>query len=550
MRLNLQPKPAAVLAILLRHAPEMVTREQLRSEIWGNDTFIDFEQGLGIAVWKLRQRLGDSAENPRFIETIPGKGYRFIAVPPPPPPSARKLVAIAPFEDLVKRTSQDYFVAGLTEELITQLGRVNPNRIGVIALRDKSVDDVPTQRGDRYLVTGTVRRDRTRLRVTAHLFDAEDQGQVWAGSYDRRMRDVIALQIELAEQIAKSLAVELIPKQKKLGTRKWTESLEAYELYLQGRYHWNKRVPNATAMAVEYFQRAISADPEYALAHVGLADCFAVLGFYGDLAPQEAFGRATQHAKKALLLDDTLAEAHSSLAFCLMQFDWDWRTAQHEHLEAIQLNPNCAPAHHWYGLTLTQAGRFADALKSLTRAKELDPFNPAIHGHIARLSYFCRDFERSLMEFERTVEIDRSYAPGRYFQAITMMQNRNAKKAVEALEALLTQYYEHPIPLSGLAYAYGKSGKRAAALNSIDRLRKLSSSMRVPPYFLAFAHAGIENSDAALDYLDQAFVERFAWLHYLKMDPVFDFLRADARFNELLRRIDPPNSAKSASTRG
>lgn len=536
LKLRLQPKCAAVLCLLIRHATELVTREQLRMEVWGADTFVDFENGLGNAVWKLRQLLGDTADNPVFIECIPGKGYRFLVLPRPvlPNPNWRTLIAIHPFENLGQGSSDDYFVAGLTEELITQLGRLNPKRLGVIAWRDKPVDEVPSKSPVEYVVTGTVRRDRKRLRVTAHLLHPADQHQVWAGSYDRSTTDAITMQIELAEQIAKSITVELIPVKSAPGPRKWTENSVAYEFYLQGRYHWNKRTPEATLAAIEYFQRAIATDPDYALAHVGLADCFGVLGFYGNLVPADAFGRAKQHASQALTLDDSLAEAHSSLAFSLVQFDWDWSAAQREHLQAIRLNANCSSAHHWYGLTLTQVGRFPEALRSLTRAKEIDPFNPAIQAHIGRLAYFARDFEQSLKEVKRAVELDRSYAPGRYFQALAGIQNGN-RNAIEQFEQLVDEYPENPILVSGLAYAYGKTRKRAAALKTIDRLQALAHTVRVPPYFQAFAYTGVENSAAALEYLDQANAERFAWMHYLKMDPVFDFLRANPRFEELAR---------------
>ena len=535
LKRKLPPQCAVVLALLLRHANELVTHEQLRLELWGPDTFVDFENGLGNAVWKLRQKLGDTADNPRFIESIPKKGYRFICPPQPvPKPNSRTLIAIRPFEDLGKRVSEDYFVAGLTEELITQLGRLNPKQFGVIALRGKPLEEVPSKSAPQYIVTGTVRRDRTRLRVTAHLLDAEDQHQIWAGTYDRAVKDAISVQIELAEQIAKSLSLEILPEKKEDNPRKWTVSPVAYELYLQGRYHWNKRIPLATLTAIEYFQRAIAADPEYALAHVGLADCFGVLGFYGNLAPADAFGRAKQHATQALVLDDGLAEAHSSLAFCLLQFDWNWNEAQREHLRAIQLNANCSSAHHWYGLTLTSAGQLSDAQRSLNRAKELDPFNPAIQAHIGRLAYFGHEYELSLKEVGRAVELDHTYVPGRYFQALAKIQNGNRKDAVEQFEQLVSEYPENPILISGLAYAYGKAGKRAAASKTTDRLQTLAHTIRVPPYFHAFAEAGVENSEAALKYLDQAKAERFAWLHYVKMDPVFDFLRSDARFEEFV----------------
>jgi len=553
LRLKLQAKPAAVLFLLLSHPNKVVSTAQLRQEIWASDTFVDFEHSLGIAIWKLRNLLSDTARNPRFIETIPRRGYRFIApvreVTSDGSATIKKMLAVLPFDDLRKSTSKDYFADGLTEELINQLGRLNPHRLGVIArsatLRykasGKALREIALELRVRYLLTGTVRRDRKRLRLTAQLIQASDQSPVWTGSYDRLTAGVIDLQIELAEQIANALAVELLPEQQERIARSRTYSPEAHELYMRGRYHWNRRTSSATLAAIEYFKKAVSADPRYAPAYVGLADCFAVLGFYGDFAPSAAFEDAKKYALKALEIDDSLPEAHGVLAFCILDYDWDWAAAERVHLDAIRANPNSASGYHWYGISLTQIGSFTEASQSLRRAVELDPFDVAIHTQIGRLFYFSRQFERALSELRHAVELDTSYLPGLYFHAMTMLQCGDEKNAIVQLQGLARVLQEHFISLSGLAYAYGRAGKHAAAQRTVNRLHNIAKSARVPPYFLAFAEAGLEHSDAVLAYLEQAYTERFPWLFYLKMDPVFDFLRMDAHFNDLVLRVQPGN---------
>jgi len=551
LRIKLQPKPSAVLAALVNSPGNVVTLAQLRDEVWPSNTFVDFEHSLGIAIWKLRSVLGDSAKNPRFIETLPRRGYRFLA--PVRELSAngraagKKMLAVIPFDDLGKPACDDYFADGLTEELITQIGRLNPHRLGAIArtsmLRYKStskrLDEIATELGVGHLLTGTIRRYGARVRVTAQLNQASDQSPVWTGSYDRLSTDILDVQIELAEQIASSLAIELLPEQEERIARIRTHSPEAHEFYLQGRFNWNKRTPAGTFTGLEYFKKAVVADPNHAPSYVGLADCFAVIGFYGDLPPAEAFGKSKEYARKALELDDSLAEAHSALAFCLLEYDWDWSAAEHEHLRAIQLNPNCAPAHHWYGITLIQIGAFPEALRSLRRALELDPFDVAVHAMVGRLSYFSHDFDRALIELRHALDLDGSYLPGIYFHALAMLQSGDEKNAIVQLQDLVRVLKEHPIAVSALAYAYGKAGRHAAANRALNQLHALAQSSRVSPYFLAFAEAGLERTEQVFTYLEQAFVERFGWLFYLKMDPVFNFLRMDSRFNDLVHRIDP-----------
>jgi TolB-like protein/Flp pilus assembly protein TadD len=554
LRMKLQPKAEAVLSLLVCNAGRIVTQEQLRQQLWPEETFGDFEHSIGVAIWKLRNVLSDRAENPRFIETIPRRGYRFIASITqiaPPPNDAKKMIAVLPFEDL--GDGKDYFSDGLAEELITQIGRLNPKRLGVIArasavrykCSEKPLRTIAWELAVRYVATGTIRRAKARLRITAHLVRADDQSELWSESYDREVEDVIAVQVDIAERIAKALAVELLPEQQALMKRPPTRSLEAYEFYLQGRYHWSKRATPGVKVAIEYFEKAIAVDPDYALAYAGLADCYLVIGLLGEIFPAEAFGKAKQYAEQALQLNHDLAEAHSSRAFCLLQQDWDSVAAEREHTLAIKLNTNCAPAYHWYGLTLTQIGRFAEARRALEQALKFDPFSVAIQAHLGRLSYFSREFERAVAELQRAIELDRSYWPARYFLPLTKVQCGQTAEAVEDFEAMIKER-EHPILLSGLAYAYGKTGKRAKSRKALDRLLA-HADQRVPPYFVAFAWAGLGNADEALNYLEQAHVERHPWLFYLKSEPAFDSLRSHARFADLLQRIFPQERAMAQS---
>jgi TolB-like protein/tetratricopeptide (TPR) repeat protein len=544
------------LTLLVRRAGELITMEELRKAVWAADLYGDHEHRVGVAICKLREALSDSASSPRFIETLPRRGYRFIA----PVSSAhqatgsKRMIAVLPFDDL-GRHDDDHFADGLAEELITQLGRLNPQRLGVIA-RSSAVryraGEEPVVRaaadelGAHFVVLGSVRRDANRLRITARLVGAEDQSQLWSETYDRVAKDVITVQIEIAEQVARALAIELVPENRTPRPRRLASSVEAYEFYLQGRYHWNKRTTRSVLIAIEYFEKALAADPEYALAHTGLADCYVVLGIYGESTPAESFGKAKQYASRALELDADLAEAHSSLAYCLLQFDWDARLAEREHLRAIQLNANCAPAHHWYGLTLTLLGRFPEALSSLQRAQELDPFSTAIQSHVGRLSYFSRDFDRSLRELNRALEIDSDFVAGRYFLGMAQSQCGLHSKAIAGLKVLVAETKQHPIPVTGLAYAYGRAGKSGTARDTIALLESLRTQRRVPPYFMAMAWAGLGMADETLQCLEQAYAERSGWLFHLQMEAAFDAVRSDRRFADLTVRVHADGRAFGA----
>lgn len=553
VKIKLQQKPLALLGVLLERAGEVVSREELRLRLWPGDTFVDFDHSMSIAVHKVRLALHDTADNPRFIETLAGRGYRFIAPVRRPTDAAtpgalgKTMIAVLPFASLDPDPQNEYFVDGLTDEMISSLAATNPHRLGVIArtsaMRYKQTDKALTQIAQelrvQYVLEGSVRRTANKVRISASLIQANDQTQVWASTYDRGMKDVLTLQAEVAKQIAAALAVELIPETQKRMERPATASFEAYELYMKGRYQWNKRTEGGFKEALQCFYQAAENDPAYALAHAGIADCYAVFGFYGFLPPREAYEKAKASALRALQLDDALPEAHSTLAFATLQYDWDWPAAEKSHRRAIVLNANYAPAHHWYGIDLTQMGMFHEALTELRQAETLDPFSLAVQAQIGWLFYFSRDFGRAVEQLERTVAADPNFALARYFLGMAYTQSRDHKAAVRELKEAVEQTESHPACVAALAAGLRAAGKRAEASKALVRLEGLSHERHVSPYYRAFALTGSGHAEELVPWLEQAFLEKSGWMLYLKIEPAFDAVRSHARIRELLAQVDP-----------
>ncbi len=558
IKLKLQQKPLALLAVLLEKAGEVVTREELRLRLWPGDTFVDFDHSMSIAVHKVRLVLNDTADNPRFIETLSGRGYRFLAPVRRPAEgevggktAGKTMIAVLPFTNLDPDPKNEYFVDGMTDEMISILAGTNPQRLGVIArtsaMRYKHTDKALTQIAQelrvQYVLEGSVRRTAHKVRISASLIQANDQTQVWVSTYDRAMKDVLTLQAEVAAQIAAALAVELIPENKKRMERPATGSFEAYELYMKGRYHWSKRTEAGFKQALQFFYQAAEIDPAYALAHAGIADCYAVFGFYGFLAPREAYAKAKASALRALQLDEELPEGHSTLAFATLQYDWDWLAAEKSHQRAVALNSNYAPAHHWYGIDLTQMGRFHEALTELRQAETLDPFALAVQAQIGWLFYFARDFGRAVEQLERTVAADPNFALARYFLGMAYTQSHKHAAAVRELKEAVEQTESHPACVAALAAALRAAGKRADAKKALLHLERLSHERHVSPYYRAFALTGQGEAEEVIAWLEKAFLEKSGWMLYLKIEPAFDAVRTDARIRRLLAQVDPLRGA-------
>jgi TolB-like protein/Tfp pilus assembly protein PilF len=552
LKIKLQEKPFQVLATLLEHPGKVITREELRRKLWSDDTFVDFEHSINIALNKLRAALSDSAKNPRFVETLARHGYRFIAPVDKrvqaSRPSGKVMLAVLPFENLSNDPEQNYFSEGLTEEMITQLGRIQPRRLGVIARSTamhykgtgKRVDQIGQELGVGYILEGSVRRAIDRVRITAQLIEVSDQTHLWAETYDRRLAEVLGIQRDVAKRIAKSLAVELLPDQQTALSRTSTRDSEAHEAYLKGRYFWNKRTEEGFQKAIVHFEQAIARDPDYALAYTGLADCYETLALYGGLLPREAALRAKTAASKALEIDGKLAEAYTSLGFAQLLFDWDWPGAEREFKQALDLNPNYVTGHHWYSLFLALMGRFDEAFAQMRHSLDLDPLSLVLNSHLGWFLYYAHRFEEAIKQFSKTLEMDQSFPVTNYLLGLAYLKKEMINEAISEFHKADQLSNSHPAAMAGLGQAHGLAGRKADGRQYLERLRAVSKTRYVSQYFMACVWIGLGEKAQAFDCLEKAFQERSGWMAHLKVDPIVDGLRSDPRFKNLIQRVGLP----------
>jgi TolB-like protein/Flp pilus assembly protein TadD len=545
VKVRLQEQPFQILQMLLEHPGEVVTRDELQKRIWPTDTFVDFEQGLYNAIKRLREALGDSPETPRYIETLPRKGYRFIGTLAASPRRIESL-AVLPLENLSGDPEQDYFAEGMTESLITSLAKIGALRVTsrTSAMRykktDKSLPQIARELNVDAVVEGTVQRFGKRLRISAQLVYAPEDQHLWAESYDRALRDVLALQSELARAIANEIQVKLTPLDQARFGEAHPINPEAYEAYLKGRYYWNRRSGEGFGKADQCFQQAIAKDPGYAAAHAGLADCLSALGLYGFVAPQDGFGRAKGLALRALEMDPSLAEAHASLAWATMSYDYDFVAAEREFERSIELNPRYATAHEWFGWYLALMGRYEEGYSEHKRALRLDPHSSIIHTTLGFVYYFAHRFDQQIEQVQRTLELDPNFALAHCLLGSGYLQKSMHEPAIAALRRGVQLSQDAPLFLALLGAAYARAGYPDEALKILDRLNELSKQRYVPPYFVGGIYAALGQREEAFRRLETEYREHAPWMSWLKVDPRFDDLRPDPRFRDLLRRMNFP----------
>jgi TolB-like protein/Flp pilus assembly protein TadD len=565
VRLKIQEQPFKVLIQLLENAGELVPREDLRAALWPSETYVDFETGLNTAIKRLREMLGDSADHPAFIETLPRRGYRFVApmkedsvtaagVLQPRTSEAAKRnrerlkLVVLPFANLSGNPEQEYFSDGMTEEMIAQLGRLNPNQLAVIARPSamhykgtaKRIDEIGRELGVDYILAGSVRRVGERVRITAQLAEASNQIQVWAESYDRRLSDILRLQADVAEAIAREIQIALAPMARESNKIQDQVAPEAYEAYLKGRYYWNKRTEQALRQASSYFQQAIEKCPDYAPAYAGLADSYILLGdtSYGVLRPCEAMQIAKNAAVRAVEIDESLAEAHTSLASVKEQFERDFKGAEKEYKRAIALQPGYAIAHHWYAYYLADVGRLAEAQAEIECARELDPLSLIINADLGWVYYLARNYDRAVEQLRKTLELDPDFVRAHYLLGRTYLEKGMYNQAVQELQKATDLSRGNAVYLAGLGCGYAKSGKTREAMRILDELVEMRSSQAyVPPYDIALVLVALGQQDSAFTWLEKAFEENSDFKDELKVGPMLDPLRSDPRFQELLRRV-------------
>ena len=551
-RVKLQGQPIQILSVLLERRGELVTREELQRRLWPADTFVDFEHSLNAAVKRLRQALGDSPDEPRFVETLARRGYRFIAHveaegdardDAPPSPRAIRSLAVLPFENDGGDPETEYVSDGLTECLINNLSRLDGVRViarsTAFRYKSKEIDprEVGRALGVEALVVGRVSQRGDSLFINAELVDALDGWQLWGKQYSRRASDMLDAQCEISRQITERLRLRLTGEDEARLSKCYTKSCEAYRDYLQGRYHWNKMTADSLHKSIHYFEQAIEKDSAYALAYAGLADAYSLCGFYGLLQPRAARRKAKAAAMRAVELDDELAEAHASLAGVKKNYDWDWPAAEREYRRALELNPRYATAHRVYADYLLAVGRPEEAMREIELAQDQDPLSLVICVEVAWNSYMAREYERAVEQSLRTLEMESAFHPAHYSLGLAYEQQSRYNEAVAAFERALEGSGGNPAALSALGHVFALMGREQEAREALCKLEEMSRRAYVSPFWPAIVCLGLDETDAALEWLERAYAERDVWLVWLKVDPRLDPLRSDARFRNLLWRV-------------
>ena len=611
--IKLQPQPFRLLLLLLNRPGELVTRDQIREEVWGKDTYVDFERGLNHCIRQIRAALGDDASTSRYIETVPKSGYRFIAPvtrsllsgsgkaqiipgklsqPSVPedlqsasrgrwwrryllvtllagllgaiiatlvilqrrnhavssiPVPSRTMIAVLPFENLTGDPQQEYLSDGITDEMILHLSKLSPQQLGVIARtssmkykdQQKGVDQISRELGVGYMLEGSVKRVGSKIRVTAELIQTKDQTHIWADSYDGEVsgEKILAFQQRVSDGVARSLSV-VLPAAR---PHRSTSDPAAYDAYLKGRYYWNKRTEQGFLAAIRYFKAAIARDPDFPAPYSGMADSYNLLLEYLDN------GSTTQTAQLAkgaalreLSLDPDSGDAHASLAFNLWRYEWKFSGAESEFQKAINLDPNYANAHHWYGLFLMSRNRVAEARAELDRAQTLDPVSLIISTNAGWVDYVARDYDQAIAKYKDSLALNPDFSPA-YVKLTWAYEGKKMwREALESRE----QFYRltnHASVAGRLDQAFGQSGYKGALRILLGEAQKTDRKQYYGDYAVARLYAVLGDTNGALNALESASRNHNGWMVFLATDPVFDNIRSDARFQQLLKEIERAN---------
>lgn len=536
-RIQLTPKAIDVLVTLIENRGAPVARDELFHRVWSDAAVEDGTLSSHVSL--LRKALGG-----QFIETIPKRGYRFAGAVEERPADSRILLAVLPFENLSGKKKHDPFSDGLTEEMITQLGRLNPARLGVIARTssmtykstDKTIEQIGRELGVSYVMEGSVRRFGGRVRITAQLIQVSDQTHLWAENYEGSFEDILSLQSRVSREVARQTRIRLLaPEQTRLENVRPVVPA-AYDAYLQGRYLWHRRTEHDLLTSIRCFEESARSDPDYAPAYAGIADAYLTLMDHGYLPAGEATAQARRLVLKALRLDGSLAEAHVSLGHAAFH-DFDWPTAESELVRGIELNPNYSVAHHYYSNYLTAMGRLAEAVDEAEEAKRLDPVSPAEHSNLASILWYAGDYERSIEEAQKTLDVNPDYSRayedlGRVYEQIGLFDD-----AIDAFQKALSMEGETHGILASLAHVYASAGRRDETMEILRRLEEAARTTFVSAYDFVLIFAALGKTDEAFVWLEKACSERSGALPFLKVNPRFASLRDDPRFEKLLHRL-------------
>ena len=598
--LKLQPQPAKLLVLLVSHPGKVVTRNELAEKVWGSETYVDFERGLNFAIRQIRATLADDADQPRFVETVPKRGYRFIApvetvqaAPGPEPPAPRPswfgirgvavaalllliavtgyvflrrgnpraagrpiVLAVLPFDDM-SSDPQPFLVDGLTEEMVARVTQLSPENLRVIARTSamqyqkttKSARQIGQELGADYLLENSIRHESGRIRITSQLVRAADQTHLWAENYDRDMRELLLLEGEVTSDIADQVQKQLLPARVVSHPVKGRNvDPEAHELYLKGRHAFNERSRESLQQSIGYFQQAIAKQPDYAAAYAGLADSYNLTGYYGFDPSLDAWSQAKIAARKALELDDSLGAAHAALAYTEFISQEDWAAAEKEFRRATHLDDNYIPAHQWYALYLAANGRTGEAVSRMRYAQKLDPLSPAVHNTLAYMYYFSRDYEQAIQQANQALQLNPNANVAHAIIGWSYTEQGKYPEAIAELQRAGAVPGGNPVYLCSLARAYALSGNSRDAEKLLKELEDAQhQQLRGIGSGLAEIYLALGNSEKALHWLEIT-APGDIQANWLRVDPAFDRLRQHPRFAAVVNRVgtrtEPLDSAR------
>jgi TolB-like protein/DNA-binding winged helix-turn-helix (wHTH) protein/Tfp pilus assembly protein PilF len=599
--LKLEKIPMELLILLVEREGELVSRHEIVDRLWGQDTFLDSDRSINTAISKLRLVLRDDSERPRYIQTVVGKGYRFIAdvnqvqtpeATPgpeaataaavevvPAPPAARQLVrhrlglmvacfslliaalavgyyvfrsqpvqspktlAVLPFEPLNQSDRDEYLELGMADALITKLSRsgqliVRPTS-AIRKYTDANSDPLAAGRALQVeaVLDGSIQRVGDRLRVSIRLLRVRDGASLWSESYDTQFTDVFQVQDSVSERVGEALAVQLSSLEKASLRKRDTTNPLAYEMYMRGIFFWNKRSEDGLRKAVSYFEQAIALDPNYALAYAGLVAALNPMGYRGYASPQEIHPRMRAAAMRAVTLDPTLPEAHVALGATLAFHEWNWAEGEKEFQRALELNPNLSLAHHWYGILLEMVGRYDEALKHRQRAQELDPITPIIISALGDAEFLLGDDERALAQFHKALELDNALDHSRVDIGQIYERRGDYERAISEYRLAVQYSPTSRLANAALGHALGRVGATAEAKQILREMEDTSHYRYVSQFYVAMVYEGIGDHDTALNRLEKAYDQGESSLAAIRMQPQFQTLHTDPRFQRLLQKM-------------
>jgi TolB-like protein/Flp pilus assembly protein TadD len=455
-------------------------------------------------------------------------------------------IAVLPFENAAQDPNAEYLSDGITENLINSLSQIPKLRVvprgRVFRYKGREIDTekVGRELNVRAVLTGRVVQRGDSLNIQSELVDVAADSQLWGRQYERKFSEIVPVQEEIAKEVSEKLHLRPTGEEQRRLTKRYTENPEAHQLYLKGRYLWNRRTTDTLRRAAEYFQKATDKDPSYALAWAGLADCYAVYPAFSVLPPREAIPKAKEAAIKALAFDETLAEAHAALAYVKNTYDWDWPGAEREFKRAIKLNPNYATAHFWYAIHLQAMGRLDEAIAEAKLAQEADPVSPIIGLLAGRTLYVARRYDQAIEQLHKTLEMDPHFPRAHWWLAKAYEQVGRHEEAVAESQKAVSLSAGEPTYFGQLGHAYAVSGKKAEAQKVVAELKDLSKRRYVAPFDIALVYMGLGDKSRALEWLEKAYEDHSDWLAWIKVWPQFDSLRSEPRFQDLLRRLGLP----------